>query len=105
MKYTKEQIIAKAKLVMKDLEGKYYTENCIDTNINYLTRELVEYGKFKGKEIPLWLIAINSLFENHDFLHISDETGEPIYYQNFNAYIFDIEKDKDGKYFMKEVEY
>ncbi|WP_294307537.1 hypothetical protein [uncultured Chryseobacterium sp.] len=66
MKYTKEQIIAKAKLVMKDLEGKYYTENCIDTNINYLARELVEYGKLKGKEIPLWLIAINSLFENHD---------------------------------------
>ncbi len=103
MKHKKEQIIAKSKLVMKDLEDKYYTENCVDTNIKYLGKEFIKYGKFKGKEISLWLIAINSLFENHDFLHISDETGEPIYYQNFNTYIFDVEKDKEGKYIMKEV--
>ncbi len=105
MKYTKEQIVAKAKLVMENHLEKYYTEKCIDEDIKYIGKEVIEYGKYKGKKDSLWLIAINSLFDNHNFLHISDETGEPIYYQNFNSYIFDVEKDKDGKYFMKEIEY
>lgn len=105
MKHTKEQIIAKAKLVMKDHLEKYYTENCVKENVTYFGKELIEYGKYKGKEIPLWLANIKSLFDNENLLFISDETGEPVYYQNFNTYIFDVEKDKNGKYFMKEVEY
>ena len=104
MKHTKEQIIAKAKLIMKDLEGKFYTENCINDDIKFLEKETIEYGKFKSKEMSLWLIVINSLFDNHDFLYISDETGEPVYYQNFNTFVFDVEKNKDSEYFLKEIE-
>lgn len=104
MFHSKEQIIAKAKLVMADHLGKHYTENCVDEDIKYIGNEIIEYGKFKGKEISIWLVAINSLFGNHKFLHMSDETGEPVYYQNFNTYIFDVEKDKDGKNFMNEIE-
>jgi len=46
--------------------------------------------------MPVWRVSVKAVFDNVDFLIISDETGEPLYYQNFNTYIFDIEKDEKG---------
>lgn len=104
MNHTREQIISKAKKIMKDHLDEYYTEGCVDEELNDPYMELVNYGKYKGEEISLWLVAINSLFDNHNFLFISDETGEPVYYQNFNTFVFDVEKGKDGKYYMVEID-
>lgn len=95
MKHTEEQILAKAKEILKDFRGKYYREECI----NKLTfKKTDESFKAKEKDIKdsVWSVSINSLAENLDFLIISDDTGEPLYYQNFNTFTFDIEKDERG---------
>lgn len=102
MKYTEEQIKEKANQIMKDLDGKYYIENCV-SNAKYKRKEEIFTGKLKGKIISSWTISIKAIFDNLDFLLISDETGEPLYYMNFNTICFDIEKDKDGKYFKTEI--
>jgi len=95
MKYTKEQIIARAKEIMKDLDGKYYFEGCVDGAFYDENYKIIS-GKNEGKSYSMWVIRIIALMDNSDFLTISDETGEPLYYQNFNTYIFDIEKDEKG---------
>ncbi len=95
MKYTEEDIVAKAKEVMKDLDGKYYFENCIDGGFFEEKHKIIS-GKNKSKVYSVWIIRIVSLADNSDFLVISDETGEPLYYQNFNTYVFDIERDERG---------
>ena len=95
MKHTEEQIIAKAKEVLKDFRGKYYSEECIN-KATFNDKDEIFSGKNKGKITDTWSVSIISLAENLDFLTISDETGEPLYYQNFNTFTFDIEKDERG---------
>lgn len=102
MKYTEEQIKEKAHQIMKDLNGKFYFENCVNKAI-FQKDEIIFAGKMKGKQVPSWLITIKAIADRLCFLHISDESGEPLYYQNFNLICFDIEKDKDGKYFKTEI--
>lgn len=102
MKHTQEQIKEKADQIMKDLDGKYYFENCVIDTF-FKKKEEVFTGKLKGKALSVWIIGIKALADNEDLLFISDETGEPLYYQNFNMICFDIEKDKDGKYFKTEI--
>lgn len=101
MKYTEEQILVKAQEIMKDLDGKYYFDNCIDGGFFEEKYKIIS-GKNKGKICPVWVIRIISLMDNSDFLIISDETGEPLIYQNFNTYIFDVEKDERG-YFRVDL--
>ncbi|MCY0969677.1 hypothetical protein [Chryseobacterium wangxinyae] len=95
MKHTKEQIIARAKEIMKDLDGKYYFEECVDGAFYDENHKIIS-GKNEGKSYSMWVIRIIALMDNSDFLTISDETGEPLYYQNFNTFVFDIEKDEKG---------
>ena len=102
MKHTEQQIKEKANQIMRDLDGKYYIENsAIDTFFD--EKDIVKYGKSKGKTLPVWIVGIKAIFGNEDSMYISDETGEPLYYMNFNTICFDIEKDKDGKYFKTEI--
>ncbi|MFD2917089.1 hypothetical protein [Psychroserpens luteus] len=101
MKYTEEQITNKAKQVMKDLDGQFYTEECID-GILFKENETVGYGRFEGKQKSIWTVHINAIFDNIDLLFLSDETGEPLYYHNFNMILFEIEKDNKGVYSKKE---
>ncbi|WP_379966947.1 hypothetical protein [Epilithonimonas sp. UC225_85] len=95
MKYTEEQILAKAKEIMKDFRGKYYREECVDGAF-YKKNDKMISGKNEGKTFSTWTVGILSLADNSDFLTISDETGEPLIYQNFNTFIFDVEKDERG---------
>ena len=95
MKHTEKQITAKAKEVLKDFRGKYYSEECI--NDAFFDKDsIVDFGKLKGKKHSTWIIGVKSLADNEDLLFISDETGEPLYYQNFNTFVFDVEKDERG---------
>lgn len=95
MKYTEEQIIAKAKEIMKDLDGKYYFEECV-AGVAFRKNKISNYGKNIGEKHSMWIVGIKALADNEDLLFISDETGEPLYYQNFNTFVFDIEKDEKG---------
>lgn len=95
MKHTEEQIVEKAKVILKDFRGKYYSDECIDGTV-YRENKNISFGKLKGKKHSTWIIGVKALADNEDLLFISDETGEPLYYQNFNTYTFDVEKDERG---------
>jgi hypothetical protein len=101
MKHTKEQIIGKAKQIMKDLDEEFYFEDCTDGAIFEENYEIIS-GKMEGKMISCWTVYIKAMFDNTDHLFISDETGEPVLYHNFNMILFDIEKDETGKYYKVE---
>lgn len=103
MKHTEEQIKEKARQIMKDLNGKYYFENCV-VDTFFKKKEDVFTGKSKGKVLPIWIVGIKAIADNENLLLISDETGEPLYYQNFSMVCFDVEKDKYGKYFKTEID-
>lgn len=99
MKNSKDQILAKAKKVLQDIKGEYYKEEDI-VKITYRANDNV--ARPKGKVMDTWVISIDSIFDNRDFLTVSDETGEPLYYQNFNTVIAEITKDSNGKYVAKK---
>lgn len=101
MKHTTEQIKEKAHQVMKDLDGKFYFETCI-IDTHFSKDKAISLSKAKGKTISVWIVGVKAIFDNEDLLIISDETGEPLYYQNFNTFVFNIEKDDDGKYYKVE---
>ena len=96
MKNTEIQILEKAKQVMADLYGKHYSESTIGKPMFREKEEVAD-----GQYADTWTVSIESLFDNLDFLTISDETGEPIYYQNFNMIITDIGKTAQGRYTLK----
>ncbi len=97
MNYTKEQIIVKARKVLQNLQGKYFKEEHIE---NTWFNEKDEVARPRGSVIPTWTISINEpIFDTSEFLVISDETGEPLYYQNANMIIHEIKKDNDGNYY------
>jgi hypothetical protein len=95
MNYTKEEILGKAIVILKDLKGKYYFEGCVD-GATYVENTLIDFGEFKNQKKSIWIFGVKALGGNEDLLIISDETGEPIYYQNFNTIVFDIKKDDKG---------
>lgn len=68
---------------------------------------MVLYRLFEDKVISGRIISINSLSENIGFLIISDEAGEPLYYQNFNYQKIKIAKNEEGKYYRvkKKIKY
>lgn len=101
MKHTEEQVLEKAKKILIDLFKDLYNETDIRKASFNEKKELIR-GKDVGKTHPCWTISINAPFDNIDFLAISDETGEPLYYMNFNTIVYEIGKDPDGNYFRKE---
>lgn len=103
MKYTEQQIKDKADQIMKDLDGKFYFNDCVNKAV-FEENEIIFAGKLKGTKHSIWSISIKAVFDHLDFLIISDETGEPLYFMNFNTLTFDIEKDKDGKYYKFKID-
>ncbi|MDQ1856699.1 hypothetical protein [Chryseobacterium sp. WLY505] len=77
MKYTEKQILEKTKIILKDFKGKYYTDSCIN-KISF--RKEKEVSKSERKVIGEWTVSVKTIFDNLDFLTVSDETGEPLYY-------------------------
>ncbi|MBJ98081.1 MAG: hypothetical protein CMC87_08910 [Flavobacteriaceae bacterium] len=58
-------------------------------------------GDKKGELVPNWIVAIDfPLFETTDFLTISDQTGEPLYFQTKHR-VYEIFKNEEGKYYSK----
>lgn len=101
MNYTEEQIINKARQIIKDLKGKYYSDELIGKAF-FQKEETLPFEKNKEQKHPVWTISVEAIFDNVDFLLISDETGEPLYYHNFNTYTFKIVKNSEGKYYKVE---
>ncbi len=99
MNYTEKQITEKAIQVLKDIDGKYYRENCI-AKVSFHKNDEIHFPK--NKTLDTWIISISSLFNNTDFMIISDETGEPLYYQNFNYTMTELMLKDNGVYGYKE---
>ncbi|MGB3592027.1 MAG: hypothetical protein WBA16_10125 [Nonlabens sp.] len=104
MNYTKDEIIEVAKTVMKDLDGRFYREKSVDKDPSFNENEEMKYGKNKGQKVNIWFFSMNTIGDNKDHLYISDVTGEPIFYQNFNTFVFDIVKNSNGKYELKDID-
>lgn len=97
MKHTEKEILELAKKVLFDLQGIYYKEENIK---KILYHEKDEVSRPKGKIIDTWVAVIDEpIFDASEFLTISDETGEPLYYQNANMRIHEIKKDSNGNYY------
>lgn len=101
MKYTQKEIVEKVKKILKDFRKDRYRESDIE-NVFFEEKDELIRGKNKSKKHPTWTVSIKAPFENTDFLTISDETGEPLYYQNFNMIVFEINKDSNGNYYREE---
>lgn len=99
MKYTEKQILEKANKVIKDLGLSNKTDKV--NSIRFNAEKELARGKDKGKKHPCWIIFIDTLFDNTDILTISDQTGEPLYYQSFNMEISEIKRDTEGDYSIK----
>ena len=100
MKHTENQILEIAKQVVKDLGPINGNTNKV-RSIRFNIEEDLARGADIGKLHPCWIIFIDSLFDNTDILTISDESGEPLYYQNFNMATIEIKKDANGIYTSK----
>ena len=97
MNYTEQQMLDKAKVIIKDLQGELYKEENI-RKVRYDAKRVMSRGKHKDKEHPSWVVVIDDpVFDTTDFLTISDETGEPLYIQSKHA-VYEIAKDSEGKY-------
>lgn len=97
MNYTEQQILEKSKKILKDLHGQYYKEENIE---NAWFNEKDEVARPQGAIVPAWTISVNEpIFDASEFLIISDESGEPLYYQNANMIIHEIKKDNNGNYY------
>ncbi|WP_449389332.1 hypothetical protein [Chryseobacterium lineare] len=99
MKQTEDKIREKVIKIITDLTGGVYNKDSI-ININFQKDDVLLIPK--GKIIDSWTVSVKSLFDNRDFLILSDETGEPLYYQNFNYIITEIIKNTDGIYQYKK---
>lgn len=103
MKHTEQQIKEIALKVMNDIEFDYDKE----IGINYVGFDKskdIRRGIFSGKSIPVWLVSFEFgkpyFAPEALFLTISDETGEPLYFQHSTA-VVEIEKDNNRKYYKK----
>lgn len=94
---TREKILEKAQMIMKDLQGKWYKETCV-RKINFHKKS----EAFDPQELTndVWVISLNSIFDKIDFLTISDETGEPIFIRHFSYQVQEIKRDSNGKYYL-----
>lgn len=97
MKHTKQEMLIKATKVLKDLNPQYFKEE----NLKKITyHENDELSRPKGKIINTWVVIIDEpIFDASEFLTISDDTGEPLYYQNANMIIHEIKKDNNENYY------
>jgi len=98
MNYTEKEILEKAKIILKDLQAKYYNEKNI-AGASF-EREKVLSGN-ENKKIPCWTVLINEpVFKSAVFLLISDESGEPVYIRSKHK-TSEIIKNTDGTYARK----
>ncbi|UMY66458.1 MULTISPECIES: hypothetical protein [unclassified Flavobacterium] len=101
MTHTEQQILEIAKTVLQGLRGERYKESDIENAYFNEAKEMARDIN-KGKPHPSWTVAIKAPFDNVDFLTISDRTGEPLYYQNFNMVVYEIVRDNKGNYHRKD---
>ena len=99
MKHTEEQMLEKAKQVLKDLQKTSYREDNLK-KVKFSKSK--EVARPEGKKIDSWTAVIDEpVFDRLLFLVISDETGEPLYFQSPHR-VSEILKDEKGNYYRKE---
>lgn len=96
MKHTEEQMLIKAKKILKDLNPQYFKDDHL-LGVSY--KESDEISRPRGKIMNTWVAVIEEpVFKSSEFLIISDETGEPLYIQGKHS-IYEISKDDKGNYY------
>ncbi|WP_294292925.1 hypothetical protein [uncultured Chryseobacterium sp.] len=97
MKHTKQEMLIKALKILKDLNPQYFKDENLKKIIYHENDEL---SRPKGKIANTWVAIVDDpIFDASEFLTISDDTGEPLYYQNANMIIHEIQKDNNVNYF------
>ena len=103
MIHTEKQIKEIAFKAMNDIEFDYDKEIGI-LYIGFDKSKDIRRGIFSGKSIPTWLVSFEFgkpyFTPESVFLTISDETGDPLYFQHSTA-VIELEKDVNGKYHKK----
>jgi hypothetical protein len=61
--HTEEQILEKAQLILKDLNGKYYKDLCIN-KISLIKKKV---SRPERKVIAAWTVSVKAIFDNLDF--------------------------------------
>ena len=97
MKYSETQMLLKANKILKDLFKQYFKEENVE---KIWFNEKADIPRQIGKVMSTWTVCVyDSLSDADEFLTISDETGEPLYYQNANTIITEIARDENGNYY------
>ncbi|MFT5892069.1 MAG: hypothetical protein ACI9Y7_002178 [Dokdonia sp.] len=93
---------------IKEILNKLYVDlnrEILDENIEKIwfeEKDKIIRGDRRGELLPNWIVAIDfPLFETTDFLTISDETGDPLYFQTKHG-VYEIFKREDGVYYMED---
>lgn len=114
MKQSKENIIIKAKQLMKEIDWGYDNSKELDPFFESKEKQILEYEDFKDhpnyKKVisqikSYWTIGFDfepeaEIEYNRIFLEIDDDTGEPFSIRHKQA-IFKILKNSEGKYFTE----
>ncbi|MFT5892070.1 MAG: hypothetical protein ACI9Y7_002179 [Dokdonia sp.] len=100
MNHTKEQIRQILDKLYSDLKSSFNEE---DISIYFKEERELARGENKGAKIAAWIVSIEdtSFFNTIDFLTISDETGEPLYFQTKHK-VYEIFKHEDDTYYVEK---
>jgi hypothetical protein len=99
VKHNADQILQKAKQVIKDLHQEFYDETLISIPCFISKEEAHHYSMFIE---DIWSVSIEDYaFDRPAFLTISDETGEPLYLQSSMVSGAEIILGEDQKYAYK----
>lgn len=99
MKHSEKEMLELTKKVLSDLQGQYFKEENLKKVVFNENKE-INNSIYQRIQIACWTaVIIEPIFDASEFLTISDETGEPLYYQNANMIIHEIQKDNNGNYY------
>jgi len=98
MKHTEAEILAKGKIVLKDIQGEYYNEKYIE-GIRFHQEAPISLPD--ERVVPVWIIYVREpLFDSSVFLMISDDTAEPLCIRSKYSTVT-LTKNTEGVYCVK----
>lgn len=98
MKHTEAEILAKGKIVLKDIQGEYYNEKYIE-GVRFNPETPVRIPE--RVVMPLWTVFVREpLFDSSVFLMISDDTAEPLCIRSKYSTVA-LTKNAEGVYCVK----
>ncbi len=98
MRYTENEMLEKAKKILKDLNPQYFKDEYLKKIVFSKDDDV---ARPIGKIMPTWTAVIDEpITDSYEFLVISDDTGEPLYRQSKHL-VVEVKKNGDGVYVPK----